>query len=165
MTRGLIILLGIALVACGQDRQPEDNIVSTAPAKAPAVASECTAPTLAMAGDVGSLKSDQLNEAQANFNSAYQASCAKKVLNDEPLIDRKATDQTHIFLVNAPEANVASIYLSDVDGSRMVLEYPYLTTDGRTQVPSADELEEAIYCAVVGETPEEQESSGRCLVD
>jgi hypothetical protein len=47
----------------------------------------------------------------------------------------------------------------------MVLEYPFLTTDGKTQVPTSNELEEAIYCAVVGATPEEQESSGRCLVD
>ena len=70
-----------------------------------------------------------------------------------------------LFLINAPEANVASIYLSDVDGSRMVLEYPFLTTDGKSQVPTAGELEEAIYCAVRGATPEEQEASGRCLVD
>jgi hypothetical protein len=165
MTRGLIFLVSIALVACGQGRQPEDNSVSAAPAKAPAAASECTAPTLAMAGEAGSLKSDQLKESQANFQSAYEASCAKDVLNDEPLIDPKATDQGHIFLVNAPEANVAAIYLSDVDGSRMVLEYPFLTTDGKSQVPTADELEEAIYCSVVGATPEEQESTGRCLVD
>jgi hypothetical protein len=118
-----------------------------------------------MAGEAGSLKSDQWKEAQANFQSAYEASCAKDVLSDVPLIDPKATDQGRIFLVNAPEANVASIYLSDVDGSRMVLEYPFLTTDGKSQVPTADELEEAIYCSVVGATPEEQESTGRCLPD
>jgi hypothetical protein len=47
----------------------------------------------------------------------------------------------------------------------MVLEYPFLTIDGKSQVPTADELEEAIYCAVRGTTPEEREASGRCLVD
>ena len=96
---------------------------------------------------------------------AFKRACGKGLLTEKPLIDPKATDQGKLFLINAPEANVASIYLSGVDGSRMVLEYPFLTTDGKTQVPSADELEEAIYCAVVGATPEEQESTGRCLVD
>jgi hypothetical protein len=163
--RIVIPLAALALTACGQRAEPEGNSMATANAFEPAAASECTAPTLAMAGEAGSLKSDQLKESQANFQSAYEASCAKDVLNDEPLIDPKATDQGHIFLVNAPEANVAAIYLSDVDGSRMVLEYPFLTTDGKSQVPTADELEEAIYCSVVGATPEEQESTGRCLVD
>ena len=88
-----------------------------------------------------------------------------EVLADKPLVDPKAADQARIFLVNAPEANAASIYLSDVDGSRMILEYPFLTMDGKSQVPAAEELEEAIYCAVVGATAEEQEKSGRCLVD
>ena len=35
----------------------------------------------------------------------------------------------------------------------------------RMAMGEADELEEAIYCSVHGATPEEQEESGRCLVD
>jgi len=45
------------------------------------------------------------------------------------------------------------------------LQHFILTTGGKSQVPSVAELEEAIDCAVIGATPEEQERSGRCLVD
>jgi hypothetical protein len=165
MTRGLIFLAGFALASCGQGGPSEGNAVSTVAAATPVAPKECKVPTLAMAGEAQSLKSAQMKEAQAHLSAAYQKSCAKELLVEKPLIDPKATDQGKIFLINAPEANVASIYLSEVDGSRMVLEYPFLTTDGKTQVPTSNELEEAIYCAVVGATPEEQESSGRCLVD
>ena len=115
--------------------------------------------------DNANLESALMDETGANFAAAYRRACDKGLLTDRPLIDPKANDQGKLFLINAPEANVASIYLSAVDGSRMVLEYPFLTTDGKSQVPSADELEEAIYCSVRGATPEEQESTGRCLVD
>ena len=117
--------------------------MSTATVSSAVAPRDCKAPTLAMAGDAQSLKSEQLKEAQANFETAYQKSCTDKLLAAKPLVDPKAADQEHIFLVNAPEANVASIYLSEVDGSRMVLEYPFLTTDGKSQVPSADELANA----------------------
>ena len=165
MTRALVFLAGVALASCGKGGPQDGNSVSTATVASAVAPRDCKAPTLAMAGEAQSLKSDQLKEAQANFETAYQKSCTDKLLAAKPLVDPKAADQEHIFLVNAPEANVASIYLSEVDGSRMVLEYPFLTTDGKSQVPSAAELEEAIYCAVVGATSEEQESTGRCLVD
>ena len=106
-----------------------------------------------------------MDETKANFAAAFQRACAKRNLEERELFDPRAVDQGQLFLINAPEANVASIYLSEVDGNRMVLEYPFLTTDGKTQVPSSEELEEAIFCVVVGATPEEQEKSGRCLVD
>lgn len=163
MARRLILLAGIALAACGQGDQPEANAVAAANV-VEQVPSQCAAPELALA-DGGELESALLEEAKANFVTAYESACAKELLKDKPLIDPNAADQERIFLINAPEANVASIYLSDVDGSRMVLEYPFLTTDGKSQVPSTDELEEAIYCTVVGATPKEQESTGRCLVD
>ncbi len=165
LTRCLALIAGLALAACNQGAELESNSDSAAVAATTATATACKAPTLAMAGEDQSLKSEQQKEAQANFDTAFEKSCAKKLLVDKSLIDPKAADQEHIFLVNAPEANVASIYLSEVDGRRMVLEYPYLTTDGKSQVPTADELEEAIYCAVRGATPEEQEATGRCLVD
>jgi hypothetical protein len=152
------------LAACGQGNEREGNSRATANDLELAVAEKCVPPTLAMA-DNAKLESALMAETKANFAAAYKGTCDKELLTDEPLIDPKATDQKHIFLVNAPEANVASIYLSNVDGRRMVLEYPFLTTDGKSQVPTADELEEAIYCAVRGATPEEQEASGRCLVD
>ena len=164
MTRGLIILAGIALSTCGQGGEPErSDVVAVDAVKQPA-AKKCPVPALAMA-DSTQFESSLMDETRTNFATAFKSACGKGLLTEKPLIDPKATDQGKLFLINAPDANVASIYLSDVDGSRMVVEYPFLTTDGKTQVPSADELEEAIYCAVAGATPEEQESTGRCLVD
>ncbi len=164
MIRKLFFLVGLALAGCGQGGPPEGNALSTANAVEPAPAQKCVQPALAMA-DNAQLESALMDETKANFATAFKRACDKALMKDEPLIDPKAADQGKLFLINAPEANVASIYLSAVDGSRMVLEYPFLTTDGKSQVPSADELEEAIYCAVRGATPEEQEASGRCLVD
>jgi hypothetical protein len=164
MTRGLIILAAVALSACGQGGETEGNSLATANAAEQAEAEECVPPSLAMA-DSTQLDSLLMDETRANFAVAYKGACAKDLLTDNPLIDPKSTDQKQIFLINAPEANVASIYLSEVDGSRMVLEYPFLTTDGKTQIPRSAELEEAIYCVVRGATPQEQEASGRCLVD
>ena len=163
MRAALLLLAALALAACGREAASEGNAIAAANVVEVAEY-QCAPPILAMA-DSAQLGSTLLDETKANFATAFQSACAKGMLKATPLVDPKAADQSTLFLVNAPEANVASIYLSEVDGSRMVLEYPFLTTDGKTQVPSPDELEGAIYCAVVGATPEEQESSGRCLVD
>jgi len=165
MTRSLPVLACMLLAACGQEAQPDGNLALANSAAVEQSADKCTPPTLAMEGGTQPLGSALLDETRANFAAAYERACAKGILKDKPLINAKAADRSHLFLINAPDANIASIYLSEVDGNRMVLEYPFLTTDGKSQVPSADELEEAIYCAVVGATPEEQESSGRCLAD
>jgi hypothetical protein len=45
------------------------------------------------------------------------------------------------------------------------LEHPFVASDGSVNVPSAVDIEEAIYCAVRGATEQEQQESGRCLVD
>ena len=164
MARTAILLLaGLALAACKQEATPSEDKVSAANAAEQAV-DQCAPPALAMA-DNAQLESKLLDETQANFARAFKGACAKGLLKDKPLIDPKSSDQGKLFLINAPEANVASIYLSEVDANKMVLEYPFLTTDGKTQVPSAGELGEAIYCAVQGASQQEQESSGRCLVD
>ena len=158
-----LLLAGLALAACGQGRAPEGNAIAIANV-AEQAADKCAPPALALANGA-QLASQPMEETKAHFANAYEAACGKGLLTDKALIDPKAADKGTLFLINAPEANVASIYLSEVDGNRMVLEYPFLTTDGKTQVPSVDELGEAIYCAVHGATAEEQESSGRCLVD
>jgi hypothetical protein len=161
--QGIHLFSALLLAACGQEAQPDANMAAANVGVVPT--DLCTPPTLALADGDRSPTSPQLDEAKANFVTAYRRACDKGYLKDKALIEAKAADQQQLVLINAPEANVASIYLSEVDGNRMVLEYPFLTTDGKSQVPSADELEEAIYCAVVGATPEEQEASGRCLVD
>ena len=163
MKRGLIVLVGAALVGCGQQAATGNNAAVTANVVAPAE-DDCSVPALSLA-DGAPLQTELLNEVTANFTNAFRRSCANGTLEGRELIDPKAADQGKLFLINAPDSNVASIYLSEVDGNRMVLEYAFLTADGKSQVPSAAELEEAIHCAVVGATPEEQEKSGRCLVD
>jgi hypothetical protein len=157
----VILLAGLALAGC-QQAKPDGNAV--APTVAEKVADTCAPPVL-VAADGKSVESALIDDINENFEIAYKAACAKGVLKGRKLIDPKASDQNRLFLVGAPEANVASIYLSEVDGNHMVLEYPFLTMDGQTHVPTADELEEAIYCTVVGATAQEQEGSGRCLVD
>ena len=158
-----LLVLAFALVSCGQGTQTDGN-VAVANDKFEQASNRCTPPALALA-DGSPLQSSLLDQSKANLGSAFERACAKGILKDKGLVDPNAADQDHLFVINAPEANIASIYLSEVDGNRMVLEYPFLTVDGKSQVPSADELEEAIYCAVVGATPEEQERTGRCLVD
>ena len=163
--RGLIFCVGATLAACQQGNQQGGNSDSTSLPAVSASATECAAPALVLADGDKSLDSALMEETKANFGTAFQSACAKGIPKAKELIDPRAADRGQIFLINAPDANVASIYLSEVDGNRMVLEYPFLTADGKSQAPSVDELEEAIYCRVVGATPEEQESSGRCLVD
>jgi hypothetical protein len=98
--------------------------------------------------------SDGFRKTAANFSKAYARACA------EGLIKGRALPQTlHVF--NAPDANDASIYRS---GKAMLLEYPFVS-GRKVNVPSVDDLHEAIFCAVQGAPVKEQEESGRCLVD
>jgi hypothetical protein len=100
-------------------------------------------------------RSENHTRLRDSFASGYSSACAKGLLKDRPL--------PAIVLLNAPNANIASIY--EDEGGRTLLEYPFVTEDGQTHVPPAEEIEEAIYCALVGATEAEQEESGRCLPD
>jgi hypothetical protein len=95
-------------------------------------------------------------ETSANFAKAYAKACAQGLLKTKPL-----AMSGRLFLVNAPDANVASIY--SLDG-RTVLEFSFVA-GGKVNVPSVGDLQEAIYCAVHGASATEQEESGRCLPD
>jgi hypothetical protein len=95
-----------------------------------------------------------------NFQSAYAKACVEHFLR-KPLIDAAAKDK-RLILTNAPNANAASIYLNS---GRMLLEYPFVSEGGKTEVPSLQQLLEAIYCAAHGASAKEQEESGRCLPD
>jgi hypothetical protein len=163
MRRALLLISALLLAGC--ERASHDGNSSPTATAVEQATDQCVPPALALADGDRSPASALLDETRANFAAAHQRACDKGLLREKALIDPKATDQGQLFLINAPDANVASVYLSEVDGNRMVLEYPFLTGDGKTHVPSADELEEAIYCTVVGATAEEQERSGRCLVD
>jgi hypothetical protein len=95
-----------------------------------------------------------MKRASGNFAKAYAKACGQGLVKGRAL-------PRQLFLHNAPDANVASIYRT---GKIMVLEYPFVS-GGKANVPSADELHEAIFCAVHGASPKEQEESGRCLPD
>jgi len=96
-------------------------------------------------------------ETSANFAKAYAKVCAQGLLKMNRLAASK-----RLFLVNAPEANIASIY--SLKG-RALLEYPFVPQVGKIQVPSVDELRDAIYCSVHGASKKEQEESGYCFPD
>ena len=91
----------------------------------------------------------------ANFAKAYARACTDGLLTKYKL-------PSSLLLHNAPEANVAMIYPRD---GRTILEYHFITADGRTHVPDADGLHEAIYCAVRAATRAGQEEIDRCLPD
>ena len=101
-----------------------------------------------------------------NFAKAYDAACAAGWFAKKPLIDPRAAKQDTLFVANAPQSNVASIYFdADGAGREMVIEGPFVDGEGHVQVPGAKAIQEAIYCYAVGATEQEQEASGRCLVD
>ena len=106
-------------------------------------------------------------EIARSLEKAFLRSCEKTVLKPSNLQKFEEMDPTQLFLVNAPNANIASIYWRAklMGQTRLVLEYPFVTEDGSVNVPTGEEIEEAIYCAVKGATSEEQETSGRCLPD
>src|SRR5437867_1038584 len=73
----------------------------------------------------------------ANFAEAYAKACSEGLVKDKPL-----APSGRLFLVNAPDANIGSIYST---GGRTVFEYWFVTHDGRAHVPSAGQIHEAIY--------------------
>jgi hypothetical protein len=128
-----------------------------------AAAPECAPVDLTVAGNSKAFiakfarNSDGFYRTAENFGQAYAKACREGLLNGKPLVGTKSADRRHLFLVNAPDANIPSIYEA---GSRTVLEYHF-----ETGAPGVDELHEAIYCAVHGASTKEQEENGRCLPD
>jgi hypothetical protein len=107
-------------------------------------------------------------QTEERFDSAYRRACAGGMLRDRPLIQAGAPHPDRLFLKNAPEANVASIYREGEEGAvpgDMVLEYPFLTAGDAIHAPSGADLDEAIFCSVHGASRKEAEESGRCLPD
>ena len=120
----------------------------------------CAPVSLAVGNETPALLTGKrLGEITANFEKAYEQACAEGLLAKKPLVTAKTK---RLFLWNAPNANIASIYANE---GRMLLEYPFVTDGREVRVPSVDELHEAIYCAVHGASVREQEESGRCLPD
>ena len=155
MLKPLLIALS-ALFACAVQASPP----------APTVQKPACAPQPAVETRALSRHKQAADQTLKNFGTAYRQACFKGLMRNRPLVKPGSVPPGRLFLRNAPDANVASIYNEGGEGERpgrMVLEYAFVAHDGAVNVPSADELEEAIFCAVHGVTSEEDE--GRCLPD
>jgi hypothetical protein len=125
-----------------------------------AASAHCPAVQLTVAKDTPARfapKSRPFAHVSANFSKAYAAACAEGLVKN-----KKLAPTGRLVVHNAPDANIASIYDSN---GRTLLEYWFVTRDGKTHVPAVEELHEAIYCSVHGASEKEQEESGRCLPD
>jgi hypothetical protein len=101
-------------------------------------------------------------DVEDHVRAAFKSACKYGLLKDATIVKLHGVSTRRLYLSNAPNANVASLYARD---GRLVLEYPFVAADRSMHVPSAKEIQEAIYCAVHGASAKEQEESGRCLPD
>lgn len=182
--RGASLILAAVLASgCGDiatdnkiaaDNQSEAVKAAPAPAPtpSPAPAPECAPmPTLRLSDSFGNTArqfapdSSPFRQTTAAFEAAYRQACASGILREKPLIAPDAARPSTLLLKNAPDANIASIYREEGGDRPMVLEYPFVTGEGATHVPTREELGEAIYCSAHGASDKEQEESGRCLPD
>ena len=178
----------LALASCGRGGEVARNAAPSASvAKAdsptpptrpdpPAPPSCAPPPTLALSEDFADPRhvfapgGAAFRRLETNFAAAYRIACEHGVLRGRALIPPGAAEHDRLLLKNAPDTNVASVYLDGEEGTpasrrHMVLEYPFLTADGATRAPSESDLGEAIFCAVQGASQQEAEASGRCLPD
>ena len=112
--------------------------------------------------------SDARRKTETAVREAFRTACAKKLITGATIPKLSGVTTERIFLENWPDANAALIEADQLTGGtgwRLMLGYPFVASDGSVNVPSPEEIEEAIYCAVRGATEQEQEESGRCLPD
>ena len=100
-----------------------------------------------------------------NVRAAFKSACRHQLLKGSTIPNMNGVSTRRLFLENQPNANVAMLEADQrPDGSwRLILGYPFVAADHSMHVPSATEIQEAIYCAVRGATAQEQARSGRCL--
>lgn len=72
-----------------------------------------------------------------------------------------------IYLVNMPEANQLGFYTGDINNDRDnpvldLMEFRFINSDGRIELPSVQEIQEAMFCKAVDWS---LLSDGRCLPD
>ena len=124
----------------------------------------CARPPIIVVGRALGGDKDAADAVRIRFDTAILQACLKRVLRGRSLVLPNSVPPGKLFLKNAPDSNVASIYQEQKNGrpGKMVLEYHFFV-HGSVMVPTAEEMEEAIFCAVQGVTSEEDE--GRCLPD
>ena len=100
--------------------------------------------------------------------SGFRRACANGLVDRTGMLGLAASGgAVAVALANAPDANIASITAAPgPQGARqLIIEYPFLASDGTLNIPNDEVVEEAIFCAVRGASEAEQEESGRCLPD
>ena len=165
-------VLFLALVACGS--QPAGDAMTNSqvpdgpmPAGAPPLPKappqqRCDMPKLDFRAAENLSGTDRARFTD-NFRVALDKACTEGLLEGDPIVDQRAQVKDTIFVLNAPEANVTSLYFGrSAAPPAMLLESPF---GDSPQVPSVEDLHEAIYCWTKGATEEEQETTGRCLPD
>ena len=165
-------VLFLALVACGD--QSASNAMTNAqvpdgpmPAGAPPLPKapplqKCEMPRLDFSS-VEKLTAKDRARFTDNFRVAFDKACTEKLFEDGYLTDKRAYDRSVLYVVAANEANIASIYFAPSGAPpTTMMEVPF---GDPPQIPSVEDLHETIYCWAKGATPEEEETSGRCLPD
>jgi hypothetical protein len=157
MRKPLLVLVAALVATAGAQAAPAPNVPNIP---------DCARPPGIEVGRALGGRKDAADLVRINFSTAYLRACFKGVLRGRPLVLPNSVPPGRLFLKNAPDSNVASIYQEEKKGrpGRMVLEYHFVVHGGLI-MPTADELEEAIFCAVQGVTAAEQEEEGRCLPD
>ena len=141
-------------------------LVASAPSTVPP--QRCSPPTVLLAGNDKSFtarfwyQTPRRRAVEDEVRAAFKAACKSGLLKGATIPKLGGVSSRRLYLSNAPEANVASIYAT---GGELLLEYAYVAADRSMHVPTAVEIQEAIYCAAVGATKDEQARSGRCLPD
>jgi len=154
----------LLLAACGQqasDAEPAP-IASTNPSDCAKVTLDIVPERFAEGREnfaVGTKARTKLDE---NFTVALAQACAEGLLAKQPLVDPRSKEKNTLFIANAPEANIASIYFN---AGATWFEGPFFADGQHVQVPGPAAIKEAIFCHTVGATPKEQETTGRCLPD
>jgi hypothetical protein len=159
--RQLPIVL-LALAACGNQGASNAAANSASPPVEAPSRPHCAVPKLDFDA-AESLSETDRAQFTDNFRIALDQACSEGLLEGEPIVDERAYVKNTIFVMNAPEANVTSLYFGpSAAPPAMLLESPF---GEPPRVPSAEELHEAMYCWLKGATPEEEETTGRCLPD
>ncbi len=168
----LMPALFLALIACGNqpagnamtsEQAPDGPVAAGSPAlPKDALQQRCGMPKLDFRAAANLSEKDRARFTD-NFRIALDKACTEGLLEGDLIVDERAYVKDTIFVMNAPEANVTSLYFGpSAAPPAMLLESPF---GDPPQVPSVEDLHEAIYCWTKGATDEEQETSGRCLPD
>lgn len=168
MNRSISLGAALLLAACGQqasEAAPEGEatpIASADPADCARVTLDIQPARFAEGRENFAVGTEARTRLDENFSVALAQACAEGLLDRQPLVDPRSTEKNVLFIANAPQANVASIYF---DKDATFFEGPFFVDGRHVQVPGPAAIKEAIYCHAVGATPQEQDTTGRCLPD